>query len=611
MKSEELERSLRSEFESYLQDTLAEVRQEITKLEESVFAEIERQRNQLEEFFKLTKSKIPEQKELDAVIRDSILEHLRLARDEGAQIAAMAQAEAEELERQRRKAEPTFADLSQAIKEISSKTTQAEILSALISNAEKFSACGGLFVVKSERLIGWHAFGEDKQKREELVRSLILPVNSQNLLSEALNSLTSIQVENGNYAGDLTPLQKAGFATSHKMIAIPLIVRGRGVAVLYAEESSDKRLFSEALESLVSVTSMTVEILAAMKSAAKKAQEEQAKEKQPVPPSLSAVAQQPVVPPSPSVIAQQPIAPQFKVEAPPTVSYQPEVTSYEAKAPVTEYEVKEPEDAPSTYTPVAEAKIEPSVKEISVETRIEVEPSLKSPEPDFRGELTQRIEATDFTQRIEVTQEATTQYDPSIQPYSVEPEVVEEYKAEIKVEPVTPHFEKPSEVGLERGYEPPSIAEQPKVADVVKPEENKGFSGELKTPLIEVERSFSPPISQLDTAKPKSLADRHIELPVDVTTEEERRYHNEARRFARLLVSEIKLYNQQKVEEGRKAGDLYDRLKEAIDRSREMYDKRVKPSVAAKFDYFHYELVHSLAEGDASKLGENYPGPKV
>lgn len=595
MKSEELERSLRSEFESYLRDTLAEVRQEITKLEESVFAEIERQRNQLEEFFKLTKSKIPDQKELDAVIRDSILEHLRLARDEGAQIAAMAQAEAEELERQRRKAEPTFADLSQAIKEISSKATQAEILNALISNAEKFSACGGLFVVKSERLIGWHAFGEDKQKREELVRSLILPVNSQNLLSEALNSLTSIQVENGNYAGDITPLQKAGFGTSHKMIAIPLIVRGRGVAVLYAEESSDKRLFSEALESLVSVTSMTVEILAAMKSAAKRAQEEQAKEKQ-------------SVPPSPSAIAQQPVTAEFKTEAPPTVSYQPETTSHEVRARVTEYEVKEPEqdkDVTSTYTPVAEAKIEPSVKEVSVETKIDVEPSLKSPEPAFRE---------DFTQSVEATQEAATQYDSSIQPetvYTVEPEVVEEYKAEIKVEPVMPHFKEPNEVKLESGYETSTIAEQPKVSDGVRPEENKGFSGELKTPLIEGERSFSPPISQLDTAKPKSLADRHIELPVDVTTEEERRYHNEARRFARLLVSEIKLYNQQKVEEGRRAGDLYDRLKEAIDRSREMYDKRVKPSVAAKFDYFHYELVHSLAEGDASKLGENYPGPKV
>jgi hypothetical protein len=55
---------------------------------------------------------------------------------------------------------------------------------------------------------------------------------------------------------------------------------------------------------------------------------------------------------------------------------------------------------------------------------------------------------------------------------------------------------------------------------------------------------------------------------------EEEKAHNDARRFARLLVSEIKLYNEQKVAEGRRGGDLYDRLKEDIDRSRQMYEKR-------------------------------------
>jgi hypothetical protein len=93
--------------------------------------------------------------------------------------------------------------------------------------------------------------------------------------------------------------------------------------------------------------------------------------------------------------------------------------------------------------------------------------------------------------------------------------------------------------------------------------------------------------------------------------EEEEKAHNDARRFARLLVSEIKLYNEQKVAEGRRTGDLYDRLKEDVDRSRQMYDKRVIPSVAAKFDYFYDELVSTLAEGDPSKLGSDCPGPSV
>ena len=70
-------------------------------------------------------------------------------------------------------------------------------------------------------------------------------------------------------------------------------------------------------------------------------------------------------------------------------------------------------------------------------------------------------------------------------------------------------------------------------------------------------------------------------------------------------------YNEQKVKEGRESRDLYERLREAIDRSREMYDKRVSPTVAAKFDYFNFEVVNTLAEGDASKLGDDYPGARV
>jgi hypothetical protein len=106
------------------------------------------------------------------------------------------------------------------------------------------------------------------------------------------------------------------------------------------------------------------------------------------------------------------------------------------------------------------------------------------------------------------------------------------------------------------------------------------------------------------------LSERNVDLPIEVA-EDERRLHNDARRFARLLVSEIKLYNEQKVKEGRESGDLYDRLREAIDRSREMYNKRVQPPVAAKFDYFHYELVSNLAEGDENSLGSGYPGANI
>jgi hypothetical protein len=79
--------------------------------------------------------------------------------------------------------------------------------------------------------------------------------------------------------------------------------------------------------------------------------------------------------------------------------------------------------------------------------------------------------------------------------------------------------------------------------------------------------------------------------------------HDEARRLARLLVSEIKLYNEEQVEEGRRHRDLYLRLREDIDRSRQIYEERVHESVRGASDYFQQELVRSLAGGDPRALG--------
>src|SRR5581483_4425797 len=72
------------------------------------------------------------------------------------------------------------------------------------------------------------------------------------------------------------------------------------------------------------------------------------------------------------------------------------------------------------------------------------------------------------------------------------------------------------------------------------------------------------------------------------------------RRLAPLLMDEIKLYNQAKVAEGRKHKNLYDRLKEDIEKSRATYLKRYGNTSAASADYFNQELIRSLAEDDVS-----------
>jgi hypothetical protein len=121
-------------------------------------------------------------------------------------------------------------------------------------------------------------------------------------------------------------------------------------------------------------------------------------------------------------------------------------------------------------------------------------------------------------------------------------------------------------------------------------------------PVAEVvEVAHAASASAAASAAPAAAADPFAGMsPEDADT------HRKAQRFARLLVDEIKLYNQAKVAEGRRHKDLYDRLKEDIEKSRATYSKRYGSTVAASGDYFQKEVVRSLAEDDAGVMGANF-----
>jgi hypothetical protein len=77
-----------------------------------------------------------------------------------------------------------------------------------------------------------------------------------------------------------------------------------------------------------------------------------------------------------------------------------------------------------------------------------------------------------------------------------------------------------------------------------------------------------------------------------------------ARRYARLLISEIKLYHEPEVIAGRRDRDVAVRLGGAIARARVLYEQRVPAEVRSATDHFHAELVRTLANGDPSLLGQ-------
>jgi hypothetical protein len=77
-----------------------------------------------------------------------------------------------------------------------------------------------------------------------------------------------------------------------------------------------------------------------------------------------------------------------------------------------------------------------------------------------------------------------------------------------------------------------------------------------------------------------------------------------ARRYARLLISEIKLYHEPEVIAGRRDRDVVSRLGGEIARARVLYEQRVPAHIRSATDHFHAELVRTLADGDPSLLGQ-------
>ena len=98
--------------------------------------------------------------------------------------------------------------------------------------------------------------------------------------------------------------------------------------------------------------------------------------------------------------------------------------------------------------------------------------------------------------------------------------------------------------------------------------------------------------------RPSNAPGRHVTASSPSNDDEQA-----ARRYARLLVSEIKLYNEAAVRAGREKRDLLSRLKPEVERAKRLYEERVSPAVVARGLYFQQELVQTLADGDPSLLG--------
>ena len=542
--SEELENSLQQAIESYVGDRLRAIDEQLSRLHTEFNEALAR----LRESSATESLAAPPLAELVAA-------HLQAARAQKLTEGAVPPSEQS----------GAVSAVKRGVEAIEKQQTQTGVLGSLLTGAAPFAERVALFVIRNEQALGWRECEAGDPTNLESIRGVTLPLSAETLLGRAVRSGSPWSGAPGSNSEDDLLIGQLGGAPQ-SVAALPLVVRGKVVAVLYADAASTdpNAINLNALELLARVAGMAVNLI----SGPRPAPETQVSESETALVAQPPVAEAEAVPESVQAVHSYEAEPSYKPEV------EPQATEVVAE---------------SEFDDVHELAAEPAT-EVVAESEFEVAPS-----PTHEMFIEPAPEVAEAA--VEAVAESAVEVAPAR-----DVEVFTEPAAEAVTEPQTEAVA--GEVAEEEfAPEPMSQPAMPAMPAMIEPEPAPsafvpmapGSAAQYSTPLGSMRRRSA-------VAEP--------DLPIEVG-EEERRLHNDARRFARLLVSEIKLYNEKKVREGRNQSDIYDRLRDDIERSREMYAKRVAPPVAARHDYFHQELVNTLAEGDSAKLGSGYPGASV
>ncbi len=95
---------------------------------------------------------------------------------------------------------------------------------------------------------------------------------------------------------------------------------------------------------------------------------------------------------------------------------------------------------------------------------------------------------------------------------------------------------------------------------------------------------------------------QHEECNIPRVDEADPQAVEKARRFARIIVSDIALYNQETVIEGLRNGTFYDLLRKDVDEGRELYEGRVPGIIKAKKDYYQEAFDNFIAAAQKKNL---------
>jgi hypothetical protein len=464
-------------------------------------------------------------------------------------------------------------DLRDALASIDRARSQTEILSALLRESARYASRTAVLLVRGGELRGWgsEGFGD----AEAALRGVVLDGEGG-----AWGRLAQSQGAEILSAADCATLvSRVDSPLPHDGVLVPIVLRDRVAAGLYADRLDDRELGVEALQILAHAAAQAIETLPFRERS------------------------------STPTLALEGGANGVGIETAPAAAEEaPEPEAQAAEPAAFSEPQREPEPAAWTAAPVQPVQAEETV-ETAQTAALPANLAADLPEPpreetSVAGDwgrssiphVTEAMPLPGFPMSSDSS--LATQRAPEPAPPASMEEEVPRYPRSVEEPPArTPDPSPDATVLLQRSSltGEPAVAPTPAATAPLRPvpapeEPAAPFERAAGTPEVRPPSGVDGPGWAFATTR----------VPVNPDNQA---LHEEARRLARLLVSEIKLYNEEQVEEGRRNRDVYERLREDIDRSRQMYDERVDPQILRSTDYFYQELVRILAAGDSKALG--------
>ncbi|PYQ59926.1 MAG: hypothetical protein DMF53_17995, partial [Acidobacteria bacterium] len=414
--------------------------------------------------------------------------------------------------------------LRDAIAGIDRARSQADILSALLREAAHYASRVAVLLVRGNELRGWGGEGFGDAALRDL--TLEAQDGAWGRLAQAQGAILLSASDCAALCSRIeSPLPSEG-------VLVPILLRDRVAAGLYADRLDGAELGVEALQVLAHAAAQAIETLPFReRSSTPTLALDGGIDGGGAPAAVAEIAEEPAA--AAAVEAPAPA----EAAAPATPEPEPRQEALTPPEPVPAYAAPEPE-APAWAAPAEEA---PEAPPVEAPPRVTGE-SVAWDAATAR--VTEAMPLPGFPRTSEGL--LSTQREPA-PPMEEE---VPRFPRSVEPEPVrAPDPSPDATVLLPRSNLVPEPPPAPSPLRPVPPPEEPAL--DRGTPEVRPPSGVEGPGWAFATTRVPVSADNQA-------------LHEEARRLARLLVSEIKLYNEEQVEEGRRNRDIYERLREDI-----------------------------------------------